>query len=78
MVGSINAHPLATLAGMKNAGVRIGVQPDLRDRFLRVCQVQNRLVAQVLREFVRTYGDEQNESPPHDSRTISGSKAKNG
>lgn len=40
---------------MKDAGLRIRVQRDLRDRFLRACQAEDKPAAQVLREFMREY-----------------------
>ena len=52
---STHVHPLATLARMKDTGLRIRVQRDLRDRFQRVCQAQDKPAAQVLREFMRAY-----------------------
>ena len=41
--------------------MRIRVQRDLRERFLRACQAQDKPAAQVLREFMRTYVDEHEE-----------------
>lgn len=40
---------------MKDAGLRIRVQRDLREQFLEVCRAQDKPAAQVLREFMRTY-----------------------
>ena len=40
---------------MKDAGLRIRVQRDLRERFLEVCRAQDKPAAQVLREFMRDY-----------------------
>ena len=40
---------------MKDVGLRIRVQRDLREAFLEVCRAQDRPAAQVLREFMRTY-----------------------
>lgn len=48
-------YPLGTLMAMKDAGVRIRVQRDLRERFLEVCRGQDKPAAQVLREFMRAY-----------------------
>ena len=39
----------------KDAGFRIRVERDLRDKFIEVCLAQDRPAAQVLREFMRTY-----------------------
>lgn len=40
---------------MKDAGIRIRVQRDLRDKFLDVCRAEDKPAAQVLREFMRGY-----------------------
>ena len=40
---------------MKDAGLRIRVQRDLRENFLEVCRAQDKPAAQVLREFMREY-----------------------
>ena len=54
-IHSTTVHTLVTLLSMKDTGLRIRVQRDLRDRFQRVCRAQDKPVAQVLREFMRTY-----------------------
>ena len=54
-IHSTSVHPLVTLLSMKDTGLRIRVQRDLRDRFQRVCRAQDKPAAQVLREFMRTY-----------------------
>ncbi|VAW70348.1 hypothetical protein MNBD_GAMMA09-3329, partial [hydrothermal vent metagenome] len=40
---------------MKDAGLRIRVQRDLREKFIEVCRAQDKPAAQVLREFMREY-----------------------
>lgn len=40
---------------MKDVGLRIRVQRELREQFLSVCRAQDRPAAQVLREFMREY-----------------------
>jgi len=40
---------------MKDAGLRIRVQRDLREQFLDACRTQDKPAAQVLREFMRDY-----------------------
>ena len=40
---------------MKDVGLRIRVQRDLREKFLEVCRAQDKPAAQVLREFMREY-----------------------
>ena len=44
---------------MKDSGLRIRVERELRDKFLDVCRQQDKPAAQVLREFMREYIDEQ-------------------
>ena len=61
---------------MKDAGLRIRVQRGLRDRFVHVCQAQDKPAAQVLREFMRTYVDEHQELIEDDSLMSSRPKAK--
>lgn len=41
--------------GMKDTGLRIRIERQLRDRFLATCREQDRPAAQVLREFMRGY-----------------------
>ena len=40
---------------MKDSGLRIRVQRDLREQFLNICRQQDRPGAQVIREFMRSY-----------------------
>jgi hypothetical protein len=40
---------------MKDAGMRIRLEPELRERFLNVCREQDLPAAQVLRQFMRGY-----------------------
>lgn len=40
---------------MKDVGLRIRVQRQLRDEFLQICHAQDKPAAQVLREFMREY-----------------------
>lgn len=40
---------------MKDAGLRIRVQRELREQFLDVCRAHDKPAAQVLREFMRDY-----------------------
>jgi hypothetical protein len=39
----------------KDAGMRIRVERELRDEFLKICREQDRPAAQVLREFMREF-----------------------
>ena len=47
---------------MKDSGLRIRIERDLRERFLEICRQQDRPAAQVIREFIRAYIAE-NETP---------------
>lgn len=40
---------------MKDVGLRIRVQRELRDKFVEACRRQDVPAAQVLREFMREY-----------------------
>lgn len=40
---------------MKDVGLRIRVQRDLREQFLEACRTQDRPAAQIIREFMRDY-----------------------
>jgi hypothetical protein len=40
---------------MKDSGLRIRIERDLRQRFLEICREQDRPAAQVIREFMRAY-----------------------
>ena len=48
-------YPLGTLFAMKDSGLRIRVEKELREKFLNICRKQDRPAAQVLREFMREY-----------------------
>jgi len=39
----------------KDAGMRIRVERELRDEFLKMCREQDRPAAQVIREFMQEY-----------------------
>ena len=51
---------------MKDVGLRIRVQRDLREAFLEVCRAQDKPASQVLREFMREYvqGNSASEKEP--------------
>ncbi|WP_281404912.1 hypothetical protein [Mesorhizobium sp. GR13] len=40
---------------MKDSGLRIRIERDLREKFLAVCREQDRPAAQVIREFMKSY-----------------------
>ncbi|WP_374496603.1 plasmid-related protein [Vogesella indigofera] len=44
---------------MKDSGLRIRVEAQLREDFLRACQKDDLTAAQVLRAFMRSYVDRQ-------------------
>lgn len=52
---------------IKDAGLRIRVQRDVRERFLEVCQAQDGPAAQVIREFMRDYVARHTRGPPANS-----------
>lgn len=43
---------------MKSAGLRIRIEPQLRQAFLDACQNNDKSAAQVLRSFMRQYVNE--------------------
>ena len=47
-------HWLHSMA-MKDVGLRIRIDRDLREQFLKACQADDKPAAQVLREFMRAY-----------------------
>ena len=49
---------------MKDSGLRIRIERELRDKFLTICREQDRPAAQVLREFMRAFvADNENAKP---------------
>lgn len=62
-------YPLDTLALiMKDVGLRIRVQRDLRAQFVEACRLQDKPAAQVLREFMRKYVEEHAATASQDTR----------
>lgn len=53
---------------MKDVGLRIRVQRELREQFLEVCRTQDKPAAQVLREFMRGYVAQHGERLPDGDR----------
>lgn len=45
------------LRAMKDVGIRIRVERDLRNSFALICQTEGRKASDVLREFMQTYVD---------------------
>lgn len=56
---------------MKDVGVRIRVQRNLRQKFLEACHAADKPAAQVLREFMRDYVAEYQEHLSDDGGTDS-------
>ncbi|ANE56114.1 MULTISPECIES: hypothetical protein [Methylomonas] len=44
---------------IKDSGMRIRVEKELRDAFVAACREQDRVAADVLREFMRVFVDKQ-------------------
>ena len=58
---------------MKDVGLRIRIQRELREQFLEACKAQDKPAAQVLRQFMRAYVKENPASeqmPEADKREI--------
>ena len=55
-------YPLGTLPDMKDSGLRIRVEKELREKFLDICREQDKPAAQVIREFMRQYIEEREHS----------------
>lgn len=47
---------------MKDSGLRIRVERQLRQKFLELCREQDRPASQVIREFMREYIENQEEA----------------
>ena len=61
---------------MRDTGLRIGVQRDLRGRLVHACQAQHKPAAQVLGEFTPAYMDGRQPLLADDAPTSSGRKSK--
>ena len=44
---------------LKDSGMRIRVEKELRDAFVQACRDQDRSAADVLRDFMRTFTEKQ-------------------
>jgi hypothetical protein len=73
-----NVYPLATLSPMKDVGLRIRVQRELREQFLEACQAEDKPAAQVLREFMRSYVNARTRSSVNDASKSSNNQMKRG
>lgn len=63
---------------MKDSGLRIRVEKDLRERFLALCKKQDRPAAQIIREFMRGYLAEHEANDGQQSPTKPVKKGANG
>lgn len=62
---------------MKDSGLRIRVERELREKFLALCREQDKPAAQVIREFMRRYIAEcsrSNDRKPGASKAVRGEK----
>lgn len=60
---------------MKDSGLRIRVERELREKFLALCREQDKPAAQVIREFMRRYIAESspsNDPKPRESKAVRG------
>ncbi len=60
----------------KDAGLRIRIDRNLRQRFLDICRAQDKPAAQVIREFMRDYID--SHEVANDAPTKNGESRKQG
>jgi hypothetical protein len=60
---------------MKDAGMRIRVEQDLREEFIAACQTQHTPAAQVLRQFMRGYVEQVKTTEPKVNTKIKIKKA---
>jgi hypothetical protein len=44
---------------IKDSGMRIRVEKELREAFVQACRSQNRPAAEVLRDFMRSFAEKQ-------------------
>lgn len=44
---------------LKDSGMRIRVEKDLREAFVQACRAQDRAAADVLRDFMRSFTEKQ-------------------
>lgn len=48
-------YPRGTLPGVKDAGIRIRVEKNLRSAFAAACQAEKKQASDVLRDFMQAY-----------------------
>lgn len=54
---------------MKDSGLRIRIERELREKFLEICKEEDRPAAQVIREFMRAYIAKHEKSNVHGNQT---------
>lgn len=57
---------------MKDSGLRIRVERQLRQTFLELCREQDRPASQVIREFMREYIENHKEATTNDKKKRAG------
>lgn len=59
--GYTNVYPLwyGSVMALKDSGMRIRVEKDLREAFVQACRSQDRHAADVLRDFMRIFTEKQ-------------------
>ena len=57
---------------MKDSGLRIRVEQELREKFLEICRQHDRPAAQVLREFMREFIEKHEEKAAKKKREKQG------
>lgn len=55
---------------MKDSGLRIRVEKELREKFIRLCREQDRPAAQILREFMREYVASHSQPTERDKKNL--------
>lgn len=53
---------------MKDSGLRIRVERQLREKFLELCREQDRPASQVIREFMRDYVEQHEQRVANDKK----------
>ena len=60
----------------KSAALRIRIGPELHKEFLEVCQLQDLSASHVIRQFMRTYVDQQRKEQQPELFDINGKESK--
>jgi hypothetical protein len=70
-----DVYPSDTLEPMKDVGLRIRIDRDLREQFVKACQADDKPASQVIREFMREYV---RQHPPQQGATENKKEEQNG